>query len=1255
MCPDDLPDVTQLGPVVEITIAEIARAHPEIISDLGPLSPVHTAVAFASLLKMPQFQANYARIEALVHLAIGYCDGDAPPTTENIRKQFNRAGEGYCGKMEDPVEDVFLSLVNSQAGNFRVFEGLLEGSGFHLQRILNIVEGMPNRPPFDRIRRAVASIMRLSDAVAARACLKENTLGIEIPHRTLPVQAAEQALTTSQVVQFDERDLAELQIPKECLSDFVFDLSQRTIVRNQIAGNTDLERRPIVVDGGNYYLLLPTSVATAIIRMVIDSVSSIGSAKVFELALCNEYARLFYEESILGKRLPEQLKFDKISSGYVSAAMTEVDSGRFLHLVFFVDTIDNFSDGTMRGSNGRPDVLSAVLSSHIKHAASEAKTRDGFRDGISILVACGFGRAIGIEDLPPLPEAWRFEGISAYDLATLNWVDEFEALSLWRLLDARESVEKLGVILFNVNGLLNLVAWCRQLGGHLVPHGELPEGFVAPDSENLLLVRQNAIRDLRHKVQAEWNPRRVPDMDGRWVKARKLDKGEFDEDNLAPFYGSEDDIHEGRLRGVYLAARRAWWISINPPEDSSRQGVYQRWLTLCAWVKRAAPILDEAYSMLNSPAIEYEATFDEIVGTTRGPVHPKSATELKALIQFSGKAGSPQMPIRICSGFDDGLAQPENVAERMLVGALVEAAAISAGEQANLEKQARLVQEICPDPAARHSHRLEARSFRDSVRSEIQPKLLLIDPLDDGAVRIGLGWRDRSKESTSKISGIAECTSYLNHVVRTVLDDLCSSLRTMDRRLFIKAVLENHEATASDRDVWKQTARAILAMHQNKPAAKATILRHHARLNASFLSTRILMEAAICECPLEGGSIPGRLDVSRAMARAVFSHHIGGWSDAIHWGAMEPQIRVTPLGDIYVDQSFLHNVYEPFGRESAEADVTRAAESYEKLFEPPETIVTTASVFEIDFLEAWQKEFGVTLDGLRSFVEELEDMGREVHAPILDIPRSHLVSTLASCAKLSLAEASSAVSLLTLKSRPSWRIVPAQYAKKDWFPWRFRRRLSVFRRPLLQVDDEADPKIILAPGLLRDALFLNVSWLHSGEVPSAQARSVEMCKWIGRTNNIQRTQFNSTVALKMRELGWEATPEVKLTKILGRSLYRDYGDIDVLAWKQGLGRVLAIECKDLQRNMTIGQVAEQLSDFRGELTMNGKPDHLRKHLDRMEVLNTHRSEVAKFLKLETSFQIEGHLVFRNLVPMRFAWEKMASRIRLSLFSELDRL
>jgi hypothetical protein len=211
------------------------------------------------------------------------------------------------------------------------------------------------------------------------------------------------------------------------------------------------------------------------------------------------------------------------------------------------------------------------------------------------------------------------------------------------------------------------------------------------------------------------------------------------------------------------------------------------------------------------------------------------------------------------------------------------------------------------------------------------------------------------------------------------------------------------------------------------------------------------------------------------------------------------------------------------------------------------------------------------------------------------------------------------------------------------------------RRPFVQLEDALDPSIIVAPAIMREALYILLRSFHSGETPNWQVSSAEMRKWLGHTNNVERTAFNSLVASKLRDLAWKCEPDYKITRLLGFSLERNYGDIDALAWDQNSGRVLAIECKDLNFHKTFGEVAEQLSDFRGVVKSDGTRDLLRKHLDRLAVMEQNKVHIQARLKLRTEAKIQGYIVFRHPVPMQFAWEQMKEKIRLLLFDEVDSL
>jgi hypothetical protein len=1247
-------DAAEQGPLGGPSLESLAKSHPMLVTEFRDLEPVGTAASFSGLLTAPQLQANCYRLEYLVHLALAYCEGDSHPNQALVQRSFKILGDGFCGMAEDPAEDVFVALVNTPRGNFRVFEGIREGNSFHLQRILNVVESMPPKPPFKGVQEAVEALLKISDAVAERAGLTQGTLGQEMPLRAVPKGLLHQVSSRRRLIQFSRSDLEHLRVAQPLLSAFEFRPGLRDAIMSQSPGHTEIERRPVLIDGDIAYLLLPTAVGSAITRLVIDSVLSMGLGTAFERALADDFAKLLGNAPLLGGRSGAPIQFRQISHGRAASIIREVDPGRFLQLVLLVDGLDGFQESGLIGHNPDPEGWGTVFREYMVQAAATTSGQPGFRGGVSLLVACGFGRAALCGYRAELPKAWRAESVPAHDLVTLSWLSEFNALSLWRLLDAQEAVKREGVALVNVNGLLNLLAWSRHLHGHLVPHGQLSD-LASSQVPTMIVIQQNMLRNLRHEAMLERSPRRVPDVNGRWVKAIKLDKTYFEEESRLPLYGSEEDLLRGELRGVYLAPNRPWWLEIGAPPGTPIDSIFEHWKMLCMWIGRAAPVLDKAYSNLPPGPIQFHVAFKELAGTARGFIAAKGENELRMLLTVSAQPGDPRVWIDVAPGYQDGFSQPENVAERLLVEAMVVGASQVAGEASDLAKCGGLVSEICPNSEARGIHRFEARHFRDYVHSELDRAPVLIDEMDDATYRLGLGWRVRSRDNNTELSDPKACTSLLNDVVQVVLNDICEALHGLDRRSFVMKVLLNHERAALDRDHWNRTTQAILALHNDKEAAARAIVDRHGRLNGCCTACRILLEAAVCECPLSGGAIPGELDLSRLMALAMLAYYLGGWSDAIHWGAAAPRVKITALGDVHMDHTFMDAIYEPFGRSYAETDINRALKSYAALYNSGKAHVSAADAFEFRFLDAWTAEFGIPLDGILAFVQALEEACLEPPKAVSELRRSALAGTLATAAEIPYQTALDTLALFTLAAKPGWRTSSPPFADKDWYPWRFRRRLSVLRRPFLEVDSAEDPVIAFAPGLVGESFRAIVTRFESGEILPSQAVSSAMQQWIGHANNVQRTEFNSSVAARMEELGWRVKKEITLTGLLGHPLDRNYGDIDVLAWRPEVGRVMAIECKDVQFNKTLGEVAEQLADFRGEIRPDGKPDHLKRHLNRLHVLETHSALVAKKLKLSSPVKLEGHLVFRNPVPMRFAWERMASKVRLSLFSELDRL
>ncbi|WP_432284203.1 hypothetical protein SLT36_20680 [Aminobacter sp. BA135] len=1264
------PEASDIQPMIEqipnslptfglggIDLAYVAKEHEIALRYLSQFKPVQLAAIFGGLLTQPILQANCVRLEALVHLSLAIGNGPKKPSSRVVAPVFSELGRGMTGRLEDPAEDIFVSLVVTPRGDFRLLEGVWETAAFYTQRLLNTLERLPDNDVFRVLRNRVYALLSLSEAVCERAELRRYAVGDENPHLLLPRLLRDRLGSISQIVRFSPEDLSALGINPDDLAEFGFDPRRRRDLQSDDIGNSLLERYPVVFSDDHTYLILPSAVSAALRRYVVETMELFELRDAFAATLAHEFADALAELPILGGELGAKLEFRKTENGLLAGVTMRADAGRFINLIFFSDTLDDFAEGGLVGTfpqNEKREGLAKEVDRWIDFAWQQASASEGFKGGVTLLVPCGLGRGVVAFFSEKRRENWRVEFVGASDLFTLSWIPDFNALSLWRLLDGRDRLAEMGVELQNVNGLLNLVAWVRQLGGHLVPHASMPIEFGLGDGRNFVMIEQNGLLKTRKEVAEIWDVHSCRDIDGHWIPVRKERTSMFDEDNERRFYVAVTDRTSRWPLGVFETAQRAWWIRLETDEGVAGSMAFQRFQMLRTWICLIAPVLDVAFESIPSGAVMLRAAFKGSLSDRRAGI-PEEFMTLEATLDFiSASAHGSIVDIEIADGFDHAVFNPENVAETAFVQRIVEGFASLAGISLDQARRDALVSEIIPGADARQSHAFPARSFRDFVQRSAGGPPLTIDNDDGALIKLGLGWRVRARSEGGEIRGREACTSFLNNLVKVLEDDLCAKLRSFDRKSLIRFALLNHERAALDRERWHRTAAAVLALHKDRDAALEGILQHEAELNAVFQASRLLVEFAICESPLNDGAVAGRLDLSRMMATIVMIGGMGGWSDAIRWDAMEPRIQITALGDVQANVSFQENVLQPFGRATAQSRIDQRVRDYARNLKEPEFQETDDRELASDFAVALEEQFGASLDTVRKFVDFVENLGIRKTQAVLELRRSDLLNAKLDGVDLDRYQVDNLVAFLTFKSRQSWRELPDGYDAKDLFPWRFRRRLSVLRKPLIQIDLEADPTILVAPGILRDSFVYMLSNYHRGDFPIWQL-SPAMKRWAGTSRDRQGSKFAQQVSARLKELGWQTETEVPVTKLLAKGFERDFGDVDVLAWCEDSPRILLIECKDVQFRKTEGEIAEQLYDFRGLTRSDGQRDLLRKHLDRVDLISKEQKALERYVKRSGSSKIEGHLVFKHMVPMEYAWEHMKERIALHVFDDLDKL
>lgn len=1243
----DHDDMFSIG---SVSIRELLAKHKSLATAFAPYDRLRLASTFGALLARSELLANSHRLEVLVHLALLTAEGTKKPDDRIVELAFNGMSETFVGLREDPSEDVAVHNIGTDHGNFRMLGGTWESGGFYLQRLVSTLEGLGDSGLIGSLRSSAIALLRLSEEVCRRAGLVRNHLGPEMPIKTLPRAVRSGSGGARRLVRFSIEEVQALGIDLDDLAPFGFRAKLLSTLQTGRVGHSLLERFPLILGPDALYFVLPTSAGTAITRLVVENLQQAGALRPFAAALADNYGSLFSRTPILDER-SVSVEFRGAPGGLAGAAMMEIDHGLYLNLIFVADDLQGFTKDGVLGFFPSQGDWDKLVDHWVQQSWGTAQARPDYVGGLTLVVLCGIGRGVPHFLLDAPREGWRTEMISAPDLLTLSWLPDFKALSLWRILEASDRLEALGVGLHNFNGLVNLVGWARELGGHLVPHASLPSELGTASA--LVWVRQNGLRDVRHEALTQWDAHMAMHPSGEWRPVRRDEHSMFAEDRSRPFYMVDAKPDGQWPQGVFETASRRWWCMLETSPQTKGHVAFELMRLIRTWVTRFAKVLDRAFPALGSE-VTWKLSFAGDTGDHPSAFGKPRLTYADALDLVTIKVGDGDNICEVVAGigFEDAFRHPENIAERALMQRTVEGFAAVAGSTLDEAMMDGLLKIIVPDIHARSQHGFMAHHFRDYVRDTVWGAPIAIDTDDGAFLRLGLGWRFRDRVQGDEIVGKDACMAFLNKVVSGLEDEICREMAELDRDAVLDFLLLNHESAVADRNNWHITAAAVLALHDDKTATIDVMTTKDFEFSAIIQSARLLVEFALGEAKAGSGRKPGHLLMSRLMAKVMMIVKVGGWSDAIRWDAMEPRLRISPLGDVLANLSFQEDVLEPFGRRTSEQRFAESMQGYGDKVEDPaldDAPLPIDDDFPPEFWEAWQEQFGASIEAIRALISLLDDLGIDRHQAIYRIKRSELLAEAASREALA-TEATTLIDALLFKPRASWRTPPSGFEARDIFPWRFRRRLSILRRPMIQVDDLPDPTILIAPGAVEDAFRYMLGCYHRGDFNRYQL-SPKMKRWAGKSADRRGHQFAVEVAARMRALGWETRSEVRITALLGRGFPIDYGDVDVLAWNAQTGRVLIIECKDVQFRKTDGEIAEQLADFRG-VEVEGKRDLLLKHLDRLAIVRAHPELLTKSLNLTVDPVIEGQLVFRHSVPMQFAWEQLRTKTELHIFDDL---
>jgi hypothetical protein len=1197
------------------------------ISDLGPyLSDLTTELqnydpqkvipASAALASLAENHTLIYRINALILLASLACKGTQTPSVTDLDLWLNRSiAESPAGRLEDPAEDFAIGLVRTRTGDRLIFNGSLSGPDAYLQDVLDALREGP--ASLTSLISTTESVLTISNELVSRRGYDRFTSGSG-PHEVVVVPESDEALWRLVLTQtFTAADFPNLTTFASHLQPFSFTLdelrkgaAQSTLVRSR--------QQAFLRLGDAYLLIFPASVADALIEFTLRELNARNMIRGFNNELNRQQGgrifddarRHFGAETVVADE--QRLNALPRPVG-VSDVVLRFDHNRYFHLVLLHDDMrDVVKDGfdTTRQPN-------SAVADHISNAATILSKRSDYVNGFTLVVMLGVGRAYEVAIPTDLPPDWFLQVWSLYDFERLQWLEPNWESMLWKLSKQRNTLSKRQIEYFAPDDAILYASWMND-DYRLIPGGATEPGPL------LTPIFCGEVFCFREMARLRLDTHAAYRADSQsWVTVCRVNPlSYFKDDQLSLRYGAPNFAAQGLLAGAIVTPQRTWWIDCNARlyPDADRLYLMKVWETANIWMARVAAIAEQ---QLHTPVSQNPIITLNVSGVAAIKDWSMSALEsVTPVTEFATEIDSHGFTVMIPAAFVTMGRSPENRAEMFLAKALVTGAARLGGKLLSGSEAEAEIAALHVSPDERHMHTIVASDHRDYLREFAQDDFHLLGDADTHFADADVAY-EAGFTGPILIEGRDEANDCLKKIVDAFWQRCKRDLERLDRCSLVIRCLSNNEAVLAEQENWTRTRRAVAALHKDREDVLSASLSVRQKMDRTQISNRLLVEMAICTCPEVGGREANQENIDHLCAQVLQLSATAQEADAMRAEAIPPWVRFGLAGDVRLASDF-SDLMRPYMSShfeiTHESDVAR----YERhLEEPKRGSKTEVEVFGETFLNAFLDEYGISPIRLADIATILAEDAHQQQRNVIVRSKDNLRARL-STQGYSEAEIDGLFRHFVLPARPDWTVVSPPFRSKDWWPWRYKRKLSVMNRPLIALNDT---EVAYAPAFCEDSFRHVVSEVFTGSFEPEYFTTPAMRKYVGSANAASGLEFNKSVASRFRAAGWNSWNEIEMSRL---QCPKDQatGDIDVVAEKDGT--VFVCECKDLSFARTITEVVEQLGRFKGK-----HGDELWKHLRRAAWVKNNGSRLRHVIGREPA-EIRSLLISSKIVPMQHA-------------------
>lgn len=1150
------------------TTTQTQAETPSIFSQFNSADLIKT---FAGLTLLPQNHGKNVRLEELTRKAIlSFNENENAIPIAELQTYLDEHYSMHY--MEDVPTNLFTDLITFYGGDYLIFPGITDGGSYVLSYLLIAIYNWPESGIPDQFKRNCTHvsqlILNLSDRMAKRLGYQRYAKD-QVEQNTIHFPDGEQMNSLKNAVTFSEDEIQQLLleqgIAREALDQFVLDRNDPALQSEHLQ-DSPLWKQPIIHQDGEYIVASPATLSYALTEWILTEAETGG---------CLEQVSKAYHDTIWN--------YTQLHLGQLGFSSIDVSSLPESDNPDIREGIYQFDDGKLayvQYVSGGPDqeqrkrqIINDTL----------ALPEFEYYEFMDITLVSSMGRALffGFSRT----ENSKSIGMPIYDFDTFIKLKEHSGFDLWKYATARE--EQLGD---------NAPMGASFLDVFKVYKEKDDSFYISDDAAKVMLhVEPGYAEDLYQEAKLLTDEHSVPRMiDGRLanVPVERKEKNQ-------PVYYSKSDLGN-ELQFLVDGYTQPVWVTTNKDISAISEGLrglyFEMAEAIAYWLWQCQEYIREDVATLGDTPITFkfglqqeerfhpiERNFEKDPGILNHFVVNSNDNEIELTIppsiipylSGSDNEGERALLYNLLIGFDQLLANRELATIEGRISQIIDQAA-----PLGLKKKIFILDtadNLLLDPSNLGEHRYIQSYDLGAVLDSLIPGLGDLCPAEgdiaDKAVKTKL---------TRDI------------VMRVLLPKLQATISQYDNETILRRLISLNESLIWKREDLKIKTPTRIACFVSVEEQTADLQEGLSKLNQTTIAIRCLIEHLAAE-PSSGDKTVSTTAIDELVAIMNEIIHWGSLGDQIEFELFDVEMGILPSGRVGTNKKLFKEVFDPYHSSKSKENVQNALNTFEQAFPQLEPADGTDVPENLD--NAFNEEFGLSFTCICEFINDLGIIAYQQPSAYASLSKSDLfIQINQHDHTFTQKEFDHAMNYLCLVNRGKVDNIPEGFDSIDISPWRFNRRLSLLRKPLVVVDNPEDPNNpILYWGfrhLLASRMYLQ-DQCTTNRLRVTSGGPVQ--KVLGK---LAQRKGNQLVQSVLEEVGGDEfviDSEVPINPKSALKHDKDIGDVDVLVIDATSKSIYSLECKSMAPSRNIKEMIEEVSKLYGSNSTKG---WIEKHVER---------------------------------------------------------